>query len=33
MPIHTLLIVGGSWVLLLILTIWSYRRGASGDDE
>ncbi len=33
MPLHTLLIVGGSWVLLLILTVWNYRRGSSKDDE
>lgn len=34
MPLHTLLIVGGSWILLLILTVWNYRRqGRRGDDE
>lgn len=34
MPLHTLLIVGGSWVILLLLTIWSYRRqGGKGEDE
>jgi|GEM_PF-4629387 len=36
MPFLTVLIVGGSWVILLALTIWSYRRsacrGATGDD-
>jgi len=33
MPLHTMLIVGGSWVILLILTIWNYRRQSRGDGE
>jgi hypothetical protein len=33
MPLHTILIVGGSWVILLVLTIWSYRRSSRGDEE
>jgi hypothetical protein len=33
MPLHTLLIVGGSWILLLVLTVWSYRRHSDGEDE
>jgi hypothetical protein len=32
MPIHTLLIVGGSWILLLILTIWRISRWKNGGD-
>jgi len=32
-PLHTILIVGGSWVILLALTIWNYRRHSGGDDE
>ena len=34
MPLHTILIVGGSWVILLILTVWNYRRqGGNGEDD
>lgn len=33
MPLHTILIVGGAWVILLALTIWSYRRGGGEDGE
>ena len=33
MPLQTILIVGGSWVALLALTIWNYRRGAQRDGE
>ena len=33
MPLHTILIVGGSWVILLILTIWYYRRTRDAAAE
>jgi hypothetical protein len=33
MPLHTLLIVGGSWVVLLLLTVWFYRRTRDGDGR
>ena len=33
MPLGTVLIVWGSWVLLLALTIWTYRKGSDGDGE
>jgi hypothetical protein len=32
-PVHTILIVGGSWVILLALTIWNYRRRDGGNGE
>jgi len=33
LPLHTILIVAGAWVILLALTIWNYRRqsGRNGD--
>jgi hypothetical protein len=33
LPLHTILIVAGSWIVLLLLTIWNYRRqnGRDGD--
>jgi hypothetical protein len=33
LPLHTILIVGGSWVVLLILTIWTYRKKSEEDGE
>jgi len=33
MPLHTILIVGGAWVILLVLTIWNYRRRDGGEGE
>ena len=33
MPLHTILIVGGSWVILLALTIWTYSRRSGEDGE
>ena len=33
MPLHTILIVGGAWVILLALTIWNYRRRNGRDGE
>jgi hypothetical protein len=33
MPLHTILIVGGSWVILLILTVWNYRRQSGKEDD
>ena len=34
MPLSTLLIVGGSWVLLLVLAIWKYTTWKNdGGDE
>ena len=33
MPTHTLLIVTGSWILLLALTIWKTARWKDEDDE
>lgn len=33
MPLHTLLIVGGSWVVILILTVWRVRTWKSGGDD
>ncbi len=34
MPLHTVLIVCGSWVVLLVLTVWNYRRDrGKGDGE
>jgi uncharacterized protein (TIGR03382 family) len=33
MPLHTILIVGGSWVLLLVLTVWYSRRRRDEDGE
>jgi hypothetical protein len=33
MPATTLLIVFGSWILLLGLTILYYRRHRNGDDD
>ena len=33
MPLHTILIVGGSWVILLLLTIWTYRKRSKDDGE
>jgi hypothetical protein len=34
MPLHTIVIVGGTWLILLGLTIWNYRRRArrNGDE-
>jgi hypothetical protein len=32
-PLLTILIVGGSWVILLILTIWNYKRQRDQDGE
>jgi len=31
-PISTILIVGGAWVVLLVLTIWRYRHSAREED-
>jgi hypothetical protein len=35
MPVSTIIIVWGTWLALLVLTVWSYRRGddGSGGDE
>jgi len=33
MPLHTILIVGGSWILLLVLTVWNYRRHRDSDRD
>lgn len=33
MPLHTILIVGGSWVILLLLTIWTYGKHTKDDGE
>lgn len=33
MPLHTVLIVAGSWVGLLVLVIWNYRRHRREDAE
>ena len=32
MPLHTIVIVWGTWLILLGLTIWSYRRRRDGDE-
>jgi hypothetical protein len=32
MPLHTILIVGGSWVVILLLTLWRVRTWRDGDD-
>jgi hypothetical protein len=32
-PLHTVLIVGGSWILLLVLAVWNYRRQRDEDGE
>jgi len=31
-PFSTILVVGGSWVVLLALTVWWYRRSAREED-
>ena len=34
MPLHTVLIVAGSWIALLALVVWNYRRHSrEGDDR
>ena len=33
MPLHTILIVAGSWVLILALTIWRVVTWKHGGDE
>jgi len=33
MPLSTILLVWGSWVALLALTIWRYRRTRDEEDE
>lgn len=32
MPTSTILIVGGSWLILLALTIWRFRSGGRDED-
>jgi hypothetical protein len=31
-PLSTILVVWGAWVVLLALTIWWYRRSAREED-
>jgi hypothetical protein len=33
MPLSTLLIVGGSWLLILIVTVWRVVTWRDGGDE
>lgn len=33
MPVHTILIIAGSWTLLLILTIWKYKTWKNRSDD
>jgi hypothetical protein len=33
LPLHTILIVGGAWVILLVLTVWNYRRHRNGNGD
>lgn len=32
MPLSTILIVFGSWIALLALTVWQYRRHRGRED-
>lgn len=33
MPLHSILIIAGSWVILLILTVWKYTTWKSRSDD
>ena len=33
MPLQTILIVAGSWLILIFLTIWKYRFWKNGGDD
>jgi hypothetical protein len=33
MPLSTLLIVGGSWLLILVLTLWRVATWKDGGDD
>lgn len=33
MPLHTILIIAGSWIVLLILTAWKYATWKKGRDD
>jgi hypothetical protein len=33
MPLHTILIIAGAWILLLVLTVWKYTTWKKGRDD
>ena len=33
MPLQTILIVAGSWLILIFLTIWKYRSWKNNGDD
>ncbi len=33
MPLHSILVIAGSWIILLILTVWKYKTWKRGSDD
>jgi hypothetical protein len=33
MPLHTILIVSGSWILLLVLLVWKYKTWQDKEED